>query len=70
MHYKSLILIFFFLQPLSVAAPENAPKDLNAMSFDLSNLGYIRQFPYSHMENLTCFSDEVSVAELTWYKQV
>ena len=68
-NYKSLILISF-LQPLSVAAPENAPKDLNAMSFDLSNLGYIRQFPYSHMENLTCFSDEVSMAELTWFKQV
>lgn len=54
-------------RPLSVPAPSHAPKDLASLPFDMASLGHIRQFPYSHMDNLMCFSDEVSLAELKWF---
>eukprot|EP00048_Salpingoeca_helianthica_P000209 m.39971 g.39971 ORF g.39971 m.39971 type:complete len:357 (+) comp10236_c1_seq1:578-1648(+) len=55
-------------RPLGVPAPAHAPKDLNELKFDLASLGYIRQFPYSHQENLVCGEDEIALAELRYLR--
>jgi predicted metal-dependent phosphotriesterase family hydrolase len=57
-------------QPLGVPAPAHAPNELNELNFDLSSLGYIRQFPYSHQQNLLCDQDAVALAELQFLHKV
>lgn len=57
-------------RPLSVPAPKFAPKDVDTLPFDFPNLGHIRLYPYSHTENLKCFSDDVAVHELEWFREV
>ncbi|XP_019615898.1 PREDICTED: uncharacterized protein LOC109463505 [Branchiostoma belcheri] len=56
--------------PLGVPTCPPFLPNLNSLPFNMDNLGFIRQFPYSHTPNLTLHGEEQHVMEeLKFYRQ-
>ncbi|XP_078668910.1 N-acetyltaurine hydrolase-like isoform X4 [Branchiostoma floridae x Branchiostoma belcheri] len=56
--------------PLGVPTCPPFLPNLNSLPFNMQNLGFIRQFPYSHTPNLTLHGEEQHVMEeLKFYRQ-
>jgi phosphotriesterase-related protein len=55
-------------EPLYVAPPAGREKG-SSLGFELSNLGWIRYFPYSHKDNLHLNSAELALKELVAFKK-